>query len=102
MNPPKGDALDYIHFLVAAQKSFSCTEAARCQPDPKSGPAHDAFTRLLRRQPPDTEALWQETRGVLQLEAGFWVLDDTALDDPYARKRELVSRHWSGKHRRVV
>jgi putative transposase len=91
MNPNRCDALDYIHFLVAAQKSFSCTEAARCQPDPKSGPAHDAFTRLLRRQPPDTEALWQETRGLVQLEAGVLVLDDTTLDKPYARKMELVT-----------
>ena len=30
------------------------------------------------------------------------VLDDTTLDKPYARKMELVVRHWSDKHRRVV
>src|SRR5918999_1373096 len=102
MNPNRCDVLDYIHFLVAAQKSFTCTEAARCQPGPKSGPAHDAFSRLLRRQPPDPEALWQETRGLVHLEAGVLVLDDTTLDKPYARKMELVTRHWSGKHRRVV
>jgi len=29
MNPPKADELDYIHFLIAAQKVFTCTEAAR-------------------------------------------------------------------------
>jgi putative transposase len=102
MNPPKCDALDYIHFLVAAQKSFSCTEAARCQPDQEGALAHDAFTRLLRRQPPDTEALWQETQGLIARDAGVLVLDDTTLDKPYARKMALVSRHWSGKHRRVV
>src|SRR5919106_1685863 len=102
MNPPKCDALDYIHFLVAVQKSFSCTEAARCQPDQEGAPAHDAFTRLLRRQPPDTEALWQETQGLIARDAGVLVLDDTTLDKPYARKMALVSRHWSGKHRRVV
>jgi len=33
MNPPKVDDLDYIHFLIAAQKVFTCTEAARSQPD---------------------------------------------------------------------
>ena len=32
MNPPKCDELDYINFLVAAQKVFSNTEAARCHP----------------------------------------------------------------------
>jgi putative transposase len=57
MNPCKCDELDYIHFLIAAQKVFSCTEAARSQPEDSDAPAHDAFTRLLTRQPPDTEAL---------------------------------------------
>jgi len=52
MNPPK-----YIHFLIAAQKVFTCTEAARCQPEGEKAPAHDAFTRLLSRKPTDTEAL---------------------------------------------
>jgi hypothetical protein len=33
MNPPKCDDLDYIHFLIAAQKVFTCMEAARCQPE---------------------------------------------------------------------
>ena len=60
MNPPNCDELDYIQFLVAAQKVFTCTEAARSQPEtttrPKAPPAHDAFTRLLTRKPPDTEA----------------------------------------------
>lgn len=31
MNPAKGDALDYIPFPVAAQRSFAGQEAARCQ-----------------------------------------------------------------------
>ena len=102
MNPAKCDAVDYIQFLVAAQKRFTCSEAARCQPESPQAPAHDAFTRLLRRQPPGTEALWQETRGLVRREEGVLVLDDTTLDKPYAKRMELVSRHWSGKHKRVV
>ena len=102
MNPAKCDALDYIHFLVAAQRSFTCQEAARCQPEDAAAPAHDAFTRLLQREPPDTAALWQETRDLVRLDAGVLVLDDTTLDKPYAKKMELVTRHWSGKHGRVV
>ena len=47
MNRAKCDALNYIHFLVAAQKSFTCSESARCQPEPVQSPSHDAFTRLL-------------------------------------------------------
>jgi len=30
------------------------------------------------------------------------VIDDTTLDKPYARHMALVTRHWSGKHQRVV
>jgi putative transposase len=48
------------------------------------------------------EALWQETRGLVQLEAGVLVLDDTTLDKAYAKKMELATRHWSGNHHGVV
>jgi hypothetical protein len=102
MHPPKCDDIDYIQFLIAAQRVYTCTEAARCQRTTEEAPAHDAFTRLLARQPPDTEALWQEVKGLIQRERGLLVLDDSTLDKPYARQIELVSRHWSGKHRRVV
>lgn len=102
MNPPKCDDLDYIHFLIAAQKVFTCTEAARCQPQGQKAPAHDAFARLLSRQPLDTEALWQEAKAFVDKKKGLLVLDDTTLDKPYAKKMELVTYHWSGKHQRVV
>lgn len=102
MNAPRCDDLDYIHFLVAAQQAFSCCEAARCQPPGDHPPAHDAFTRLLRRQPPDTEALWQEVAPLVQPAQGVLILDDPTLDKPYARQMGLVTRHWSGLHRQVV
>ena len=102
MNPARCDDLDYIHFLIAAQKQCTCTEAARCQPAGVAAPAHDAFTRLLSRRPPNTEALWGETRELVRPEEGVVVLDDTTLDKPYAKKMALVTRHWSGKHHRVV
>jgi len=102
MNPAKCDELDYIHFVIAAQRVFNCTEAARCQPEDTQAASHDAFTRLLTRQPPDTEALWQETKGLVNLKGGLLVLDDTTLDKPYAKHIELVTRHWSGKHHKVV
>ena len=52
MNPAQCDDLDYIHFLIAAQKVFTCTEAARCAPEGERTPAHDAFTRLLQSYAP--------------------------------------------------
>ena len=102
MNAPKVDELDYIHFLVAAQRVFSTTEAARIRQEEPNAPAHDAYTRLLQRIPPDTEALWREVAPFVRRDQGLLVIDDTTLDKPYARKMALVTRHWSGKHRRVV
>ena len=109
--PAKVDEFDYINFLVAAQRVFTCTEASRSQPAAERGddddddddrPAHDAFTRLLERIPPDTEALWSEARRLVNLDGGVMVMDDTTLDKPYAEKMDLVTYHWSGKHHDVV
>ena len=102
MNPPKCHELDYIHFLIAAQRVFSSVEAARTHPAEERAPAHDAYTRLLKRLPPDSEKLWREVKPLVNRRAGVLVIDDTTLDKPYASQMALVSRHWSGKHQRVV
>jgi hypothetical protein len=102
MNPAKCDDLDYINFLLASVDVFTCTEAARCYIDEDNRPSHDAFTRLLRRQPPDTKGLWGEVKDNIQPQKGFLIIDDTVLDKPYAENMGLVYHHWSGKHHRVV
>lgn len=99
MNQPKVDEVDYIQFLIAAQKAFTCSEASRCRSELV---AHDSFVRLLERQPTDTAALWQEVESLVTKSAGCLVLDDSTLDKPYSRHIELVTRHWSGKHKSVV
>ncbi len=102
MNGPKCTDTDYIDFLVASPRVVSGTEAARVQPEQATPPAHDAFTRLLHRLEPDPAVLWAEAAPLVEREQGILVLDDSTLDKPYARKIELVTRHWSGKHHRVV
>ena len=102
MNPPKCNELDYIHFLIAAQRVFSSVEASKTHPVTENVPAHDAYTRLLQRLPPDSQALWQEVQGCIELKGGVLIIDDSTLDKPYASKIALVTRHWSGKHGRVV
>jgi len=102
MNPPKCDAYDYINFLVATPNTYSCTEAARVQPEQENPPAHDALTRLLHRLEPSSEALWAEAQPQVARQQGVLVLDDSTLDKFYAQKIELVTRHWSGKHQQVV
>jgi len=91
VNPPKVIDLDYINFILASQRSFTCTEAARSHPADEGdhGPSHDAFTRLLQRMPQDTEALWSEAKPFVSGHGGVLVLDDTTLDKPYSRKMSL-------------
>ena len=103
MNPPKVCDEDYINFLLASQGRFTCTEAARSQPEERlRRPSHDAFTRLLVRTPQDTGALWMEAETIVSRQSGVLVLDDTTLDKPYSKRIPLVTDHWSGKHHRVV
>jgi putative transposase len=100
---PKLEDVDYIQFLLAAQTAFSCVEAACSHPGAQGEPpAHDAYTRLLLRQPPDPEALWQETQPFVHKDTGLLVLDDSTLDKPHARHMMLVHKHWSGKHHKSV
>ena len=102
MNPPKCSDDDYINFVIASPRSVSATEAAKVQGDEEQAPAHDAFTRLLHRLEPDAETLWNEAASQVNLRQGILVIDDSTLDKPYARRMELVVRHWSGKHHAVV
>ena len=102
MNQAKVTDLDYINFLVASPVVFSCTEAARVQPEGPRRAAHDALTRLLRRLDPDPAPLWNEAQQHILLHDGLLIIDDSTLDKPYAAQIALVHRHWSGKHHRVV
>lgn len=102
MNPRRCTDLDYIQFLIASPNRFTCTEAARCQPDRPAVPSHDSLNRLLTEVPPDTATLWQEAQAWVNRQEGGLILDDSTLDKFYAKKIGLVSRHWSGKHHRVV
>lgn len=102
LNLAKCDDHYCIHFLIASIDVFACTEAARCQPIGENCPSHDAFTRLLQGQPPDTEALWDEVKDIVRHQKGFLVLDDTTLDKPYAKNMDIVYHQWSGKHHRIV
>jgi hypothetical protein len=63
MNPPKYQAIDYINFLIASQRAYSCCEAERVQPSHESPVAYDAINRLLHRHEPNPEQLWHEAKG---------------------------------------
>jgi putative transposase len=102
MNTAKVQPEDYVQFLLGSPFQFTCTEAARVQPNEPDAPAHDSFTRLLTRLEPDPEALWEEAQPQVRKDDGVLILDDSTLDKPYARRMGLVGWHWSGKHHAVV
>jgi hypothetical protein len=102
MNAPKCTETDYINFLVATPHSYSCVEASKVQPERANQPVHDASTRLLLQLEPEAEALWRESRLLVERTRGLLVVDDSMLDKPHATKMEVVTHHWSGKHRRAV
>ena len=96
------DDLTYIHFLIASPRTASCCEAERSQPKDRPQAAHDSYTRLLKRIEPDPEVLYREVEPLVVKSDGVLVLDDSTLDKFYAKKIEMVHRHWSGKHKAVV
>lgn len=105
--PAKVEDSDYINYLIASPRIFTCTEAARSQPlrredNPSDVAAHDSFNRLLERSFADGESLWREAKPLVRLLGGVLVIDDSTLDKPYAKRIELVTQHWSGKHHQVV
>ena len=103
MNTAKVRPEDYVQFLLASPLQFTCTEAARVQPEEPDPPAHDAFTRLLH--PPGARPrgpLGRRPGPQVRPGEGVLVLDDSTLDKPYARRMGLVGWHWSGKHHAVV
>jgi hypothetical protein len=102
MNPPKFTEEDYINFLVASPKIFTCTEAERVQSGQENAPSHDSVNRLLHRLKASAAGLRNETLPFAGLKNGVLILDDSTLDKLYAQHIELVCRHWSGKHHSVV
>lgn len=72
MNATKVDELDYIHFLIAAQRVFSTVEAAKVSPDEMRQPVHDAYTRLLQRTPPIVRHFGEKSKSGSGAKAAWW------------------------------
>ena len=93
INPSKCSDIDFINFLIAASNVFSCTEAARCYPFVANAPSHNAFTRCLQRQPPDTEALWDEVKNHVKPEEKEAVIQRLASD--FSTAQATLAGHYN-------
>ena len=84
MNKAKVIAEDFIDFLAATPVNATAMEAQRNNPAGSGEASHDAYTRLLHRLEPTNDVLWLEVKAEVCLTSGVLVLDDAALDKPYA------------------
>ena len=95
INPPKCSNFDYINFLIASSRVFSCIKASKCIfVDSISSP------RLFYSV--SSKALWEEVKNLFTPEVCFLIIDDTVLDKPYSKCMDLVYRQLSGKHHQIV
>ncbi len=94
----------YIQFLIASPLTCSATEAARVASghDECDAAAHDSYRRLLLRQEPSSDELWQESRSYVLGRRGILIIDDSTLEKPHSKKIELVRWFWCGNQHRVV
>lgn len=88
--------------MIGSPRQYSCCEAEGVSWKLSSNPSHDSWNRLITNLEPNAEELWEEVSPHVVKTEGILVIDDSTLDKPYSKKNELVSHHWSGKHRKVV
>ena len=87
----------YMGFLIAEPKSLTCTRLAEV-----TDISHDSVNRFLNREDYQPKDMFNEVKNELQLTGGVLSVDDTVLDKPYSRTKELISHFWSGKHHKTV
>lgn len=99
MNTPKCDEYGYIQWLLAAQTNYTCTELEQVA---GSGMAHDAPTRMLKRERLTPHLLWKNVKSHVEKESGYLITDDSVIDKPHTRDLELARWQYSGAHHDVV
>lgn len=99
MNKAKCNKELYCDFLIAAQNNFTCTNLA----DLTNGTiAHDSINRWLLNNKMTPKILWEHTQGMVDLNLGWLIADDTVLDKPFGDNIGLSQWQYSGTHHRVV
>jgi len=91
----------YSQFLLGTQQKYSAVFLASLR---DNNPAHDTFTRWLSSTKLQPHIIWEYSRGLVEKERGFLIVDDTVLDKWYANEEKmgLVQRQYSGLHHRIV
>lgn len=87
----------YIGFLLSVPKQASCIRLGEIM-----NISHDSVNRFLNRENYTSLDLFNEVKGLLNLDGGTLSVDDSVLDKPYNHYMAYVGYYWSGKHHRPV
>ena len=100
---PKCRDTDYIDFLIATPQGVLLHGGRRaCNPNRPTPRPTTPSPGCCTASSPTPRPSGARPSPWSTRDGGVLVLDDSTLDKPYAKKIELVTRHWSGKHKRVV
>jgi hypothetical protein len=102
INPAKCTEFDYINFLIASLRVFSCTEASKSNYLDTN--VHLKLTILLLACLPDSlwiRRLYGEGKKLFPPEIGLLIIDNVP-DKPHSKNIDLVYRQRRGKHHQIV
>jgi len=88
----------YCQFLIASQKEFGATNLSSF----KSGVSHDNVTRWLTKTKLTPNVLWEHTKGLVDMDSGYLLLDDSVLDKTFSNKISLAKWMYSGTTHRLT
>jgi len=90
----------YSDYLLITPTNRGCTKLAKSM----ETLSHDSVLNHLVRESYVPYDLYLRSKELLVLKGGTLSCDDSILDKPYAdaSKNELIGRHYSGKHHRIV
>jgi len=88
----------YSSFLIGNRNRYSGMELSKVT----EGMAHDAVSRWLSRFTFKPQELWNQVKQLVDVKAGYLVLDDTTLNKQYSRENELAKLQYSGDEHGLV
>ena len=93
MSHPKCRDTDYIDFLIATPRAASCCEAARSQPPAHNPPATTPTPDCSNGSSPTPRPSTARSSRWSPRPRASWFLDDSTLDELYAKANQPVHRH---------
>jgi putative transposase len=88
----------YLMALLYFTRASTCLTIAEAM----SGTSHDRLTRMLHGNWSGQTLLDAALRTLFTVAGGYLIVDDTAVEKPYAQRLGEAAWVWSSKHGQVV